>query len=94
MFESFDVLRWSFSKSFDSSVGAVAYVTHNLMPCCGALRKESVANTLNIASYQELSRYTRHDCDLKNLYKFSLRSDMLWSATACRRFVTPDLTNT
>src|SRR6478672_5251902 len=65
MFESFDVVRWSFCKSFDRSIIAVANVANNLMTCCRALRKESIADTLNITSYQKLSRYARHHHYLK-----------------------------
>jgi hypothetical protein len=61
MFESFDVVRRSFCERFDRSIITVANVANNLMTCCGALRKESIANALNITSYQKLSRYTRHD---------------------------------
>jgi hypothetical protein len=51
MFESFDAVRRSFCKRFDRSIIAVANVANNLMTCCGALRKESIADTLNITSY-------------------------------------------
>jgi hypothetical protein len=65
MFESFDVVRRSFCKRLNGCVIAVANIANNLMTCCRALRKESIANALNITPYQKLSRYTRHDRYLK-----------------------------
>jgi hypothetical protein len=67
MFESFDVLCGSFRKRFNRSIRTIAYVADNLMSSCGALRKKSIPDPLNITTYQKLSRYTRHDLDLKML---------------------------
>jgi hypothetical protein len=51
VFEIFNTIRRSFRESFDRSVGAVAHVTDNLMPGCGALRKETIPDPLHVASY-------------------------------------------
>jgi hypothetical protein len=51
VFESFNTIRGSFSKSLNRSIRAVAHVTHDLMFGRCALRKETISDPLHIASY-------------------------------------------
>lgn len=52
LFESFDAARRSFHERFDRTIRTVAHVTNNLMSRRGALREETIAHSLNLASYQ------------------------------------------
>jgi hypothetical protein len=58
--ESFNAPGWSFSERFNTSIRAVAHITHNLMPCCCSLREETIPDALNLTSNEKLSCYSLH----------------------------------
>ena len=60
MFESFNAARRPFHECFNRSIRTVADVTYHLMSRGCSLRKEPVPDPLDFATYQKLSRYSRH----------------------------------
>src|SRR5215218_7745669 len=60
VFESFNAAGGSLGECFNGSVRTVAHVAYHLMSRGCALRKEPVPDPLDFATYQKLSRYSRH----------------------------------
>jgi hypothetical protein len=51
VFKTFYAIGGSFSKRFNASVRAVAYVTNHLVFRRRALHEKTISDTLNVASY-------------------------------------------
>ena len=60
VFERFDMLRGTFGQHFDAAVIQVPYVTRDLVPRGGALRKETITHALHLATDEKLTRNWRH----------------------------------
>jgi hypothetical protein len=61
VFESLNTAHWSFDERFNRSIRTIAHVANHLMSRRCSLGKETIPNSLNLASYEKLSRYsTRH----------------------------------
>src|SRR6185503_21297069 len=63
VFECFDAVRRSFGQCFYRPVRTVAHITDDLMSRRSTLCKETITNALHFASYQKLSRNSRHHLD-------------------------------
>ena len=57
VFKCFNTHGRSFCQRFNCSIGTIANVSHNLMPCRSPLREETISNALHITFYQKLSCY-------------------------------------
>jgi hypothetical protein len=49
--ERFNTVRRSLRKRLDASIRTIAHVPNYLVPRGGALRKESITNSLNVTAY-------------------------------------------
>ena len=58
VFESFNTARRSFSERLNRSVRTIAHVADHLMSRRCPLGEETISDSLNLASYQKLSRYS------------------------------------
>jgi hypothetical protein len=59
VFESFDLRRGSFRQSFDPPIRKIFHIADNLVASGGTLRKEAIADALNISGNQEAARDSR-----------------------------------
>ena len=60
MLECFNLRRRSFRQRFDAAVGKIFHIADNLMPRRRPLRKETIADTLHIASDEKPASDPRH----------------------------------
>ena len=60
MLEGFDFSWRAFGKRFHPTVGQVLHVADDLMTSRGTLRKETITNSLHIATDEEPARDPRH----------------------------------
>ena len=60
MLERFDMLRWPFRQHLNAAVIEVLYITYDLMPRGGALRKETITHALHLTTDKKLTRNWRH----------------------------------
>src|SRR5262249_12303384 len=83
MLESFDTSCRSFSISFNSSILPIANLAGNMMHGRGALRKETITDTLHLATYQKFSSNSYFHKDDSNFYKLAER--LLHRPTHCAK---------
>ena len=60
VFERFDMWRGTFGQHLDSAVIQVLYITRDLVPRGGALRKETITHALHLSAEEKLARNWRH----------------------------------
>jgi len=60
VFERFDLWPGTFGQYLDTAVIQILYITRDLVPRGGALRKETITNALHLATDEKLTCNCRH----------------------------------